>query len=34
VENANDFDEIIADAMHGQEGKARKNKLAGTRAAA
>jgi hypothetical protein len=34
VENAIDFDEIIAEAIYGQEGKARKNELAGAWAAA
>jgi hypothetical protein len=34
VQDTIDFDEIIADAINGQEGKARKNKLAGAWAAA
>ena len=34
MENTVDFDEIIADAVNRQKGKARKNKLAGAWAAA
>jgi len=34
VENTIDFDELIADAINGQKGKARKNKLAGAWVAA
>jgi len=30
VKNPIDFDEIIANAINSQKGKARKNKLAGT----